>query len=178
MKRFALSLVLAWLGGPLAATAADELPLNPHLEPLRPFLEKTWKGTFNNSKPDKPTIDVKKWERALNGEAVRCLHSVNDGAYGGESLLFWDDQRKIISVYYFTTAGFMTTGTLEFKDGKFIGHEDVKGNADGITEVRSISEILPNGKFHVKAEYLKDGKWTFGREVTYEESPGTEVIFK
>src|SRR6266853_533608 len=88
MKRFALSLVLVWLGRALAANAAEELLLNSHLEPLRPFLEKTWKGTFNNSKPDKPTIDVKKWERALNGETARCLHSVSDGAYGGESLLF------------------------------------------------------------------------------------------
>ena len=36
----------------------------------------------------------------------------------------------------------MTTGTLEAKDGKFITHEDVKGDANGVTEVRSTSEIL------------------------------------
>jgi len=44
--------------------------------------------------------------------------------------------------------------------------------------VRSVSEFLPNGKFRVRAEYLKDGEWTFGREVTYEESPSSKIVFK
>ena len=173
-----LLLSLFYLAGSLAAVAAEQLPLNAHLEPLRPLLEKTWKGTFNDSKPGKPTADVKKWERALNGQAIRILHSINDGAYGGETLLIWDEQHKTISYYYFTTDGFMTTGTLEAKDGKFITHEDVKGDANGVTEVRSISEILPDGKFHVKAEYLKNGEWTPGHEATYEEAPGSKVVFK
>jgi hypothetical protein len=103
---------------------------------------------------------------------------VNDGAYGGEALLFWDDQRNVISFYYVTTAGFRSIGTLEVKDGKFLGHEDIQGNADGITQVRSTSELLPNGKFHVRSEYLKNGHWTFGREVTYEEVPSARVVFK
>jgi len=108
-----LFLSLFCLSGSLAAVAAGDLPLDAHLEPLRPLLEKTWKGTFKESKPDKPTVDVQRWERALNGQAIRILHSINDGAYGGETLLIWDEPRKIISFYYFTTDGFMTTGTLE-----------------------------------------------------------------
>ena len=169
---------LFYLGGSIAAFATEPLSLNAHLEPLRPLLEKTWKGTFKGSKPDQPTVDVQKWERALNGQAIRILHSINDGAYGGETLLIWDEQRKTILFYYFTTDGFMTTGTLEPKAGKFITHEDVKGDANGVTEVRATSEILPDGKFHVKAEYLKNGEWALGREVTYEEAPGSKVVFK
>jgi len=172
-----LLLSLFYVGGSLAAIAAEELPLNVHLEPLRPLL-KTWKGTFKESKPDKPTVDVQRWERALNGQAIRILHSINDGAYGGETLLIWDDTRKIVSFYYFTTGGYMTTGTLELRGGKFIAHEDVKGDANGVTEVRATSEILPDGKFHVKAEYLKNGEWTPGHEVTYQEAPGSKVVFK
>jgi hypothetical protein len=173
-----LFLSLFYVGGSLAAVAAEELPLNAHLEPLRPLLEKTWKGTFKDSKPDKPTVDVQRWERALNGQAIRILHSINDGAYGGETLLIWDESRKIISFYYFTTGGFMTTGTLEPKGEKFITHEDVKGDTNAVTEVRATSEILPDGKFHVKAEYLKNGEWTPGHEVTYQEAPGSKVVFK
>jgi len=173
-----LLLSLFYVGPSLAAIAAEELPLNAHLEPLRPLLQKTWKGTFKDSKPDKPTVDVQRWERALNGQAIRILHSINDGAYGGETLLIWDESRKIISFYYFTTGGYMTAGTLEPRGGEFITHEDVKGDANGVTEVRSTSEILPDGKFHVKAEYLKNGEWTPGHEVTYQEAPGSKVVFK
>jgi hypothetical protein len=103
---------------------------------------------------------------------------MNDGAYGGETLLIWDDPRKTVAFYYFTTQGFMTTGTLEVKDGKFITHEEVKGDANGVTEVRATSELIPDGKFHVRAEYLKNAKWTPGHECTYEEAPEAKVVFK
>jgi len=53
-----------------------------------------------------------------------------------------------------------------------------KGDANGITEVRGTSELLPEGKFHVKTAYLKKGEWVPGHEVTYEPAPGSKVIFK
>jgi hypothetical protein len=158
---------------------ADEtLSLNPHLEPLRPLLGKTWQGSFKGSKPEKPTIDVAKWERALNGQAVRMLHSINQGVYGGETLFVWNEQKQTLSYHYFTTAGFMTSGTMVAKDGKFVTHEEVLGDTSGITEVRATSELMPDGKFHVNAEYLKNGKWTPGHEVTYHEEPHAELVFK
>jgi hypothetical protein len=166
------------LGAALSLMAADTQPtLDPHLEALRPLLGKTWKGVFEGSKPEKPTIDVARWERALNGRAVRLLHSVNQGAYGGETLFVWNEKSKTIEYFYFTTAGYMTTGTLETKNGRIETHETVKGDAGGVTEVRSTNEIMP-GKFHVKAEYLKGGQWNLGHEVTYHEDPSSEVVFK
>ena len=49
-----------------------------------------------------------------------------------------------IFVYYFTSDRFMRIGTLDVRDGKFIGDEGIKGKADGITEVRSVIELVPN----------------------------------
>ena len=121
---------------------------------------------------------MQKWERALSGQAVRVLHSINDGVYGGETIFIWDEQRKIIAYYYFTTEGFMSSGTLEAKDRKFITHEDVKGDANGVTEVRATSELLSDGTFHVKAEYLKNGEWSLGHEATYREAPKAKIVFK
>src|ERR1043166_6447479 len=164
-------------GVTLSFAGTDKPSLNRHLEPLQPLLGKTWKGVFKDSKPDKPVVDVSHWERILNGQAVRSLHSINQGAYGGETVFIWNDRKKTIEYYYFTTAGFMTTGTLEVKDGKMITHEEVKGEAGGITEVRSTGEIQ-DGKFHVKAEHLKNGEWVPGHEVTYEEDPAGQVVFQ
>src|SRR6266852_894251 len=131
-------------------SAADKPSLDPHLQPLQPLLEKTWKGAFKNSKPEKPTVDVMRWERTLNGKAIRTLHSINDGAYGGETIIRWDDQKQSIVYYYFTTAGFMTTGTIDFKDGKVLTHEVVSGNSGKPSEVRGTGEIQRDGSFHVR----------------------------
>jgi hypothetical protein len=170
--------ILAACAAALSLAAADQPSLNSHLAPLEPLLGKTWKGTFKNSTPEKPIVDVEHWERALNGEAVRQIHSINNGVYGGETMFIWDDKKQTVAYYYFTTGGFMTTGTLEVKDGHFVTSEQVTGDADGVTEVRGTSEITPEGKFHVKAEYLKNGQWVLGHEVTYHEDLASEVIFK
>lgn len=157
---------------PLAAESLDE-----HLEPFRPLLGRTWRGEFKNSKPDKPMFDVMRWERALNGKAVRTLHSVNDGLYGGESILRWDKEAQQITYHYFTTAGFMTTGTMKIDGGKFIGREKVSGT-NGVTEVRSTVELRSDGTLLSKAEYFKDGQPAGGREVLYKEDAKAEVKFK
>jgi hypothetical protein len=173
-----ITLFAAFAAAALTLAGADTPSLNPHLAPLQPLLGKTWKGTFKNSKPDHPIVDVAHWERALNGQAVRQVHSINGGAYGGETMFIWDEKKHAVAYYYFTTEGYMTTGTLEVKDGHFVTSEQVTGDADGVTEVRGTSEILSDGKFHVKAEYLKQGQWVTGHEVTYEEDPASEVVFK
>jgi hypothetical protein len=172
-------LLLVWACPATPATAiADEPSLDPHLVPLQPLLERMWEGDFKNSTPDKPVRDVMRWERALNGKAVRVLHSINDGAYGGETIYRWDDQQQAVTYHYFTTAGFMTTGKVTFSEGKLVTHEVVSGNASGAKEVRGQGEWLTDGTFRVTTEYLVDDKWQPGREVVYRENAAAKVRFK
>lgn len=162
----------------MTSRASETGTLDGHLEPLRPFLGKTWRGEFKDSKPEKPIVDVSRWERALNGQAVRILHSVNDGGYGGESLIFWDKEKSAICYYYFTTAGFYTTGTMTIADGKLVALDKVAGNTNGITEVRSTYELRPDGKLLSKSAYVKNGESAGGREILYQEDAKAEVKFK
>src|SRR5688572_13539632 len=172
MRLFIATLIM--LSG-VAAYAAEE-NLARELEPLRPFIGKTWKGHFKNSTPEKPRVDVAKWERALNGQAVRILHSVNDGSYGGESIIMWNKKNQQLEYHYFTTAGFMTHGTMKVDGRKLITRETVTGGE--VTEVEATNELTADGKLRVSAQYLKDGKPAGGREMTYEEAPNAQVTFK
>jgi hypothetical protein len=180
-KYFMLFLVLSFFAcgtKPEKSLQKSEEKLAPQLEVLRPYLGKTWKGFFANSTPEKPMYDIATWERALNGHAVRTLHSVNDGEYGGESIIFWDSNKQSLVYFYFTTASFYTTGTMTFEDGKVISHEYVTGNQNGITEVKSIAEVLSDGKLQNNSQYFQNGQWVDGHEITYAEAPTAKVIFK
>lgn len=177
MKVLSLASLLSLFTVGISFAAETGKMIEP-LEPFRPFLGKTWRGPFKDSKPDKPIIDLARWERALNGKAVRVLHSVNDGSYGGESIVRWDGGTKQITYHYFTTAGFMTSGTMTVTNGRIVALEKVIGSANGVTEVRSTTELLPDGKMLIKAEYLKDGQPAGGREVLYTEDAKAEVKFK
>lgn len=177
-RHITLLVTVAFIVAEVPSTAGDSDKLAEPLKAFAPLLGKTWKGEFANSTPEKPLFDVARWERALNGKAVRVLHSVNDGAYGGETIITWDAARKTVRYWYFTTAGFRTEGTMKHEDGQWIAHEMVAGAAGGIIEVKSTSKLLADGRLHVKAEYLKDGTWGVGREVFYKESPQAKVNFK
>jgi len=124
----------------MEATAAE---MNPRLAPLRHLVGKTWRAVFPASTPDHPVVDVSRFELALNGQAVRNLHSINDGEYGGETLIVWDEAKQALVYHYFTTAGFYTVGTMRAEDGAIVSHELVTGSAGGVTEVKATSRVLP-----------------------------------
>ena len=162
-----------------AAVPTNSVQLDDALKPLAPLLGKTWKADFKDSTPERPQADVMTWERILNGKAVRVLHSINNGEYGGETIITWDNAAKSIVYYYFTTAGYKTTGTMKIEDGKFVSHEIVSGgSANDVSEVKSVSEIRADGSFHNKSMYLKKGEWVPGHEFHYHEAPDAKVIFK
>jgi hypothetical protein len=178
MKAFAFVCLLGQLSWTCLLPAADTGSLIEPLEPFRPLLDKTWRGEFKKSTPEKPLFDTARWERALNGTAIRVLHSVNDGAYGGETLIQWNKEKKQIVYHYFTTAGFNTSGTMTITGTTFTSHEKVSGGAGGVTDVRAQSELRPDGKLLVKADYFKNDEKVSNREVLYQEDTKASVKFK
>lgn len=175
-------LLLVALLAPLApaAGAPPEIPraaapgLAAELEPLRPFTGKTWRGLVNE---EKKLYDVSRWEVVLGGRAIRILHSVGDGIYGGESLVRWDPVEKAIVYDYVTTAPFTTHGTVSpLGPGKVETREVVRGEAGGVTEVRGVMEILPDGRLKGSTRMLRNGAWTENPPKVYSEDPSARIV--
>ena len=98
-----------------------KVELSEHLKPLKPlqsYIGKTFKGEFSDSTPENPTYDIQYWERALNSNGIKITHSVNNGEYGGESMIMWDVKVESLVSWYFTTAGFYTQATLIIENEK------------------------------------------------------------
>ena len=162
---------------------SDSKPKEPHslhekLKAFEPMIGKTFRGEFADSTPEKPKFDVSRWERAMNGQAVRILHSVNDGEYGGETIMMWDPKENAVKYWYFTTAGFHTQGTMDMKEKEWSATEKVVGQVGGITEVKSTSGLTAEGHLKVDAQYLRNGKWEQGHRIDYLPAPDAKVIFR
>ena len=164
--------------GLLIAQNNEMNSLSEHLKPFERYIGKTFKGEFSNSTKEKPVFDVSYWERILNGMAIRIMHSVNDGEYGGESIITWDAEKNSLVSSYFTTAGFTTNAVMHFEDGKLISIEDVVGNKNGITKVKAIIELLPNGDLRNSSKYFMNDVWVDGHEIYYKEDSSAKIIFK
>jgi hypothetical protein len=159
-----------------AESAAAGPQLDEHMAPLKPFVGKTWRGEFKNSTKEKPMFDVSRWEVALKGKAIRTMHSVNDGVYGGETIIMWDEKQQALVAFYFTTAGFFTQSKFQFDGPKLVTREEVVGNAQGITAVEAVTELRDDGTMHVKSRYLKGDQEVGGHEITYREAPDAKVV--
>jgi hypothetical protein len=162
----------------LVACALHAAEIDPRLAPLQPLVGKTWRGELSPPGAVKKVVDVHRFELALNGRAVRSLHSINDGEYGGETLFVWDDEKKSIVYTYVTTAGFYTTGTIQPEGEALESHEIVRGSSAGPREVKATSRVLPDGRLHVKSQLLTAGVWAPGHEVYYSVDPNAVVRFK
>ena len=90
----------------------------------------------------------------------------------------WDLKSESLQYWYFTTAGFYTEATVTFEDKKVVSIEKVTGNQNGITKVKSIVQLLPNGEMHSKAQYFQEDKWIDGHEIYYKEDHEAKILFK
>ncbi len=141
--------------------------LSDHLIGFSSFIGKTYEGNFINSTKENPMVDVLSFERALNGSAIKIIHSVNDGEFGGETIIMWDSKVKSLRSWYFTSAGSLTLQDVEMKGEKFISIEDVSQNQNGITKVKTIIELMHGNKLQKRTKYLMDNLWMDGNDMIY-----------
>ena len=141
--------------------------LSDHLMGLKPFIGNTFKGSFINSTKENPMIDVISFERTLNGRAVKVIHSVNNGEYGGETIVMWNPEKRSLQSWYFTSAGSLTIQNVQIKESTFISIEDVTGNQNGITKVKTIFEVLHGNQIQKRTKYLMNNLWKDGSEIIY-----------
>ena len=131
-----------------------------------------WQSTFETE--GGTSTDVSRFEWAMNGRALRNLHAVDGGTYGGETLI-WAAGDSLRFVYV-TTAGFVTEGAASVReDGALVAEEAVTGHPDGIDRVRSVSHVGADGRLYTEASYRTDGVWTVGRVAVYERTPGATL---
>ncbi|MBX9575827.1 MAG: copper chaperone PCu(A)C [Caulobacteraceae bacterium] len=169
----ALSLACA---APAFAQVADLPPPGAGRAAYAPFehlVGKTWRGTGTGPQA---VQDVQRWEWAVGGHAVRVVHSVADGAYAGETLIFRDRDSGAYAFHYFTTGGFHTSGVMRpTGPGAFEAEETVHG-LDGFTTLRSTMTMGPDGVHRARTFQQKDGQWVEQGGFDYREDPTAQVV--
>ncbi|GJL92898.1 hypothetical protein [Hyphococcus sp.] len=175
----AASLTL-WAGSTPTAAAAPREAIGTHpkqqelYEPMTPFVKlagRAWRG--EGTGPDgKPIVDIALYEFILGGRAFQSTHRIENGAYGGRTIFFYDEGAKKYIYHYFTTAGFHTVGEITPTQTGFAATEEVVGHPEFI-EVQSemiidrdeAGPILRVESSHVR----KDGETSAGDVLVYRE---------
>ena len=174
MKRFLYILLPILL---VSGQTKSKTFLSDHLTGLKPFIGNTYKGNFINSTIENPMIDVLSFERALNGNAVKVIHSVNNGEFGGETMVMWNPEEGGLQSWYFTSAGSLTIQNVQIKKDTFISIENVERNKNGITKVKTIIEVLHGNQIKKRTKYLMNNLWKDGSETIYNKVHDHKPVF-
>ena len=168
---------LAVLTGSVAAAQVAPVPqaaTGPAAyAPFEAMIGKSWRGTGTAGAG---VEDIQRWDWAVGGHAVRVVHSVNGGAYAGETLIFRDRDSGDYIFHYFTTGGFHTTGTMTpTGPGAFAIDERVHG-ATGIERLRSTATLGADGVYRVRSSTEEDGQWVEMGGFDYREDPSATPV--
>lgn len=158
------------------AVAAQDLPAATSsadaLAPLAPMIGKTWRG---RSVAQDDVEDIMRWEWAVGGHAVRVTHAINNGVYGGETLIFPDRDSGDLVFHYFTTGGFHTTGTIRpAPDGALTFDETVHG-ANGIETLKTHAVLAADGIYRTRSQTQRAGRWVDFGGFDYRQDPEATV---
>lgn len=157
------ALVLAaalWLGGTVQTTdgppqTAVESPEHTALAAFEPLIGQTWRGA---STTDASVVDELTFERVAGGRAIRSRHSLNDGAYVGETLITFDAVQGRLVTFYATNGGFYTTGAMQVQGPGAFAFDQVVHGLEGVSEVRATT-TLEDGVYRIRSQHWINGAW-------------------
>lgn len=179
MKRLILTAVCAValmtpvLTTPVMAQEAVAYDARAAFAPFTPLIGKTWRG--QGVGPDGARVeDVARWEWAVGGHAVRVVHAVNGGVYGGETLIAKEGDGYVF--HYFTTGGFHTTGTMTVSAPGVLTIDETVHGASTIQRLRSRAEMGADGTYRVRSLTERDGAWVEAGGFDYRQDATARVV--
>ncbi len=176
MVRFVIFLlgVAALVVATLIPAAANNEPpsMDPNLGPLAPFVGRTLAAYGPNGE----LADVQVWRWRIGGRAIEIEHTLGSGAYGGVTLIYWDQANETLAYTYVTTGGFRTEGVMSVVEGGYEAREAVTGHPT-ITEVASTSILTGDDEWTTSSRYFDNGDWVDGHSFVYRPSDSAALNY-
>ena len=112
--------------------------------------------------------DYQKWVWIEEGDAILISHALEDGSYGGDTIVRTTDDPEELVYEYVTNAGFITTGSfrLDHEAGTWTSLELVEGDSP-VTQVESKGVMNADGTMRMTSRYLTAEGWQEGHGFIY-----------
>ena len=155
----------------------DKPFLSEKIQGFEVFIGKYFKGETFNSTKTKLISEVIHFKRILNGQAIRIVHSINEGEFGGESIITWNQENNILESVYFSTGGNIKHSMVTLKENTITLVEDVSKNQNSIKKVKTTYYLNSYGQLKKETKYYINNMWIFSHNSNYTESKSSEIIF-
>jgi hypothetical protein len=136
-------------------SGADSVPEGA----FRP-LDRLAGGCFRGAFPDGRSTDEHCWEWVWEGRFLRDRHVVKGPQpdYEGETLYGWDSETRQLRFWYFTNAGFFSTGVVR-PDGERAVFPETVVEGGRRRELESVTTFPSPDSYRVVSRERVDGEW-------------------
>lgn len=155
-----------------ASAGASAAPGTPssRLAPMAFLAGQCWRGTM----PDGKATDTHCFDWQLNGHYLRDRHVVRSAGrpdYVGETLYYYDHERKQVAYIYYENNGNYSRG-LMMGDEKRLAFPDAQFfTSNAKLTYRASWTRLDDNSFQATSEFLKGGKWELEQSVKFSKVP-------
>lgn len=140
---------------------------------LASFAGNTYRGEPMGASSE-AVADIQEWSWIDEEEpSLLIRHALEDGSYGGDTIVKKNSETGALTYVYTTTADFVTNGTFNLLDSRrWEAVEEVEGHAE-ISKVRNNGTLQNDGAFISSSEYFKNGRWVSGHAFIYRQTEET-----
>jgi len=155
---------------PALAVAGGAGSPSQKLAPMAFLAGQCWRGTM----PDGKTTDTHCFDWLLNGHYLRDHHVVRSTGrpdYVGESLYYFDYERKQVAYIYYENAGNYSRGLMMGDDKRLVFPDAQFVMPNSKLTYRANWTRLDDNSYQATSEFLKGGKWELEQTVKFSKVP-------
>ena len=140
------------------------------LAPMAFLAGQCWRGTM----PDGKTTDTHCFDWLLNGHYLRDHHVVRLAGrpdYVGESLYYYDHERKQVAYIYYENNGNYSRGLMMGDDKRLVFPDAQFQMPNAKLTYRASWTRIDDNSYQATSEFLKGGKWELEQTVRFSKVP-------
>lgn len=136
----------------IVCIASNAQSLQERLNPLKPFLGRTWKGDLKAPNGELISVSVRNFESIADGKVIKIIKKSEGKSDWGEGCFYWNDIEKKIAYFFIEGAGVFQTGFVKVENNAIT----IEGTMTWPTQMNP--QVKQSYEFKNTFEFTSDGK--------------------
>lgn len=147
--------------------------LSEKLDPLKPFLNKPWKGILKSPDGKDELIVNRTFEIVKNGNVIKCTKINKELDSFGEGFFYWNDIEKKIAFFFIESKGVFQIGFVTVEnnivtiEGTMTWPQQLNPNVKQSYDFKNTFEFTSDGKMIDKWFQNAFGPWQPGHVIEF-----------
>lgn len=173
MEKVVKKIVLTVIICLLPVYSINSQTLAERLSPIKPFLDKTWKGDLKSPEGEIISVEIRTFESLSDGKIIKAYIRNEGNSNRGEGYFYWDDIAKRIAFFFLESSGVFNTGFVSAEnniitiEGKMTWPAQSNPEVKQSYDFKNTFEFTADGKMIDRWYHNAFGPWRPGHVIEF-----------